>query len=91
MKPGHSLMRHYLQFKDLRAEEYAYLFERAKTIKQRFPEDIARRLHALHWWDCSNGAIRELAPLLSVPPDEAVLDRLEKIVARDRAQKEGPV
>ncbi len=29
-------MKHYLQFKDLRAEEYAYLFERAKTIKTRF-------------------------------------------------------
>jgi ornithine carbamoyltransferase len=29
-------MRHYLQFKDLRAEEYAYLFERVRTIKTRF-------------------------------------------------------
>ena len=29
-------MRHYLQFKDLRAEEYGYLFERAKIIKTRF-------------------------------------------------------
>lgn len=36
MKPGHSLMRHYLQFKDLRAEEYAYLFERTSIIKKRF-------------------------------------------------------
>ncbi|MCO5976747.1 ornithine carbamoyltransferase [Ideonella oryzae] len=36
MKPGYSLMRHYLQFKDFRAEEYAYLFERARVIKQRF-------------------------------------------------------
>jgi ornithine carbamoyltransferase len=36
MKPGHTLMKHYLQFKDLRAEEYAYLFERAATIKKRF-------------------------------------------------------
>ncbi|MFY9510055.1 MAG: ornithine carbamoyltransferase [Rubrivivax sp.] len=36
MKPGHSLMKHYLQFKDFRAEEYAYLFERAKIIKTRF-------------------------------------------------------
>ena len=36
MKPGMSLMKHYLQFKDLRAEEYAYLFERAKIIKTRF-------------------------------------------------------
>ncbi|MEH0166019.1 ornithine carbamoyltransferase [Paucibacter sp. JuS9] len=36
MKPGSSLIRHYLQFKDLRAEEYAHLFERAATIKRRF-------------------------------------------------------
>ena len=36
MKPGMSLIKHYLQFKDFRAEEYAYLFERAGTIKKRF-------------------------------------------------------
>ena len=36
MKPGNSLMKHYLQFKDFRAEEYAYLFERARNIKTRF-------------------------------------------------------
>jgi ornithine carbamoyltransferase len=36
MKPGHRLMKHYLQFKDLRAEEYVYLFERAAVIKTRF-------------------------------------------------------
>jgi ornithine carbamoyltransferase len=36
MKPGSSLIRHYLQFKDFRAEEYAYLFERAAIIKKRF-------------------------------------------------------
>ncbi|WP_284616422.1 ornithine carbamoyltransferase [Aquabacterium humicola] len=36
MKPGHSLMKHYLQFKDFRAEEYAYLFERSAIIKKRF-------------------------------------------------------
>ena len=36
MKPGMSLIKHYLQFKDLRAEEYAYLFERAAIIKRRF-------------------------------------------------------
>ncbi len=36
MKPGASLMRHYLQFKDFRAEEYAHLFERAAIIKRRF-------------------------------------------------------
>jgi ornithine carbamoyltransferase len=36
MKPGDRLMKHYLQFKDLRAEEYAYLFARAAEIKKRF-------------------------------------------------------
>ena len=36
MRPGDTLMKHYLQFKDLRAEEYAYLFERARLIKTRF-------------------------------------------------------
>ncbi len=36
MKPGYSLMKHYLQFKDLRGEEYAYLFDRARIIKSRF-------------------------------------------------------
>jgi ornithine carbamoyltransferase len=36
MKPGDRLMKHYLQFKDLRAEEYAYLLDRARIIKTRF-------------------------------------------------------
>src|SRR5207244_11671689 len=36
MKPGMSLIKHFLQFKDFRAEEYAYLFERAAIIKTRF-------------------------------------------------------
>ncbi len=36
MKLGPGLMRHFLQFKDLRAEELNYLFERTRIIKQRF-------------------------------------------------------
>jgi len=36
MKPGMSLIKHYLQFKDFRAEEYTYLFARAAAIKTRF-------------------------------------------------------
>jgi ornithine carbamoyltransferase len=31
-----SLIKHYLQFKDFREQEYTYLFERAALIKQRF-------------------------------------------------------
>jgi ornithine carbamoyltransferase len=38
MKPGDKLMKHYLQFKDLRAQEYAYLFERTREIKKRFKQ-----------------------------------------------------
>ena len=29
-------MKHYLQFSDLNASEYAYLFERAALIKKKF-------------------------------------------------------
>jgi len=36
MKPGMTLIKHFLQFRDLRSEEYAYLFERAAVIKKRF-------------------------------------------------------
>jgi ornithine carbamoyltransferase len=36
MKPGSSLIKHFLQVRDFRAEEYAYLFERAAIIKKRF-------------------------------------------------------
>lgn len=36
MLPGDRLIRHYLQFKDFNAEEYAYLFDRARIIKHRF-------------------------------------------------------
>jgi ornithine carbamoyltransferase len=36
MKPATGLIRHFLQFKDFRAEEHAYLFERTAIIKKRF-------------------------------------------------------
>jgi ornithine carbamoyltransferase len=36
MKPAPALIKHYLQFKDFRAEEYAYLLERTAIIKKRF-------------------------------------------------------
>jgi len=36
MKPGMALSKHFLQIRDFRAEEYAYLFERAAEIKKRF-------------------------------------------------------
>jgi carbonic anhydrase/acetyltransferase-like protein (isoleucine patch superfamily) len=55
----------------------------ARLIKPRFDEAISRRLHALRWWDCGQGTVRELVPLLSMPPDAAILDRMEEIVAHD--------
>ena len=36
MSPGRSPIRHYLQFKDLRADEVAYVLDRAAVIKRRF-------------------------------------------------------
>ncbi len=33
MNPRETPMKHYLQFKDLSAEDYAYLFERTREIK----------------------------------------------------------
>ena len=39
MKPGMSLIKHFLQFKDLRAEEYAYLFERCLLYTSPSPRD----------------------------------------------------
>ena len=35
MKPGATLLKHYLQFRDLRTEEYAYLFDRTGIINAR--------------------------------------------------------
>ena len=34
--PAAAPVRHFLQFKDFGADDYAYLFERAATIKRRF-------------------------------------------------------
>jgi chloramphenicol O-acetyltransferase type B len=61
----------------------------ARLIRRRFPAEVAARLHALQWWDCSVGTIREMAPLLSQPPNGAVLDALEELARRD-AEKSGP-
>lgn len=59
----------------------------ARLIRPRFPAEIAARLHALRWWECSIAAVRKMAPLLSAPPDDATLMQLEAIAAEDRAEK----
>lgn len=61
----------------------------ARLIRLRFEPATVARLHALRWWDCSLEAIRELAPLLSAPPDDARLDLVEAVVVRDRAERTG--
>jgi len=62
----------------------------ARLVRPRFPAEISTRLEALRWWDCKIETVRLLAPLLSQPPDDAVLLQLEQIVSRDRTQKDGP-
>jgi len=59
----------------------------ARLIAPRFPAAISERVHGIRWWDCSVEAIRDMAPLLSAPPDDVLLSALESIATRDRAQK----
>ena len=60
----------------------------ARFIRHRFPTEIAARLAALEWWACPIETIRDMAPLLSQPPDADVLSALETIARRGK--KEGP-
>ena len=45
-------MKHYLQFSDLDAQEYAYLFERAALIKRKFKafSKIMARVRSSRLW-----------------------------------------
>ncbi|HEY6919291.1 MAG TPA: CatB-related O-acetyltransferase, partial [Tabrizicola sp.] len=56
----------------------------ARFIRPRFAADVAARLQAVRWWDCPVETIRELAPLLSQPPEAAVLDLIEELAQRGR-------
>lgn len=62
----------------------------AKLIRTRFAPEVVARLQATKWWDCSVETIRELAPLLSQPPEPEVLGLIEDLVRLDRLKKEGP-
>lgn len=62
----------------------------AQLIRTRFQPEITRRLHATRWWDCSVETIRQLAPLLSQPPEPNVLGLIEDLVRCDRQKKDGP-
>ena len=62
----------------------------AKLIRTRFAPEVVERLQATKWWDCSVETIRELALLLSQPPEPEVLDLIEDLVRLDRLKKEEP-
>jgi ornithine carbamoyltransferase len=57
VKPGDRLMKHYLQFKDLRAEEYAYRSSAPASSRRasRTTSGIS------HWWDRTLAMIFEKA------------------------------
>jgi phosphonate metabolism protein (transferase hexapeptide repeat family) len=51
----------------------------ARIVRPRFPEAIARRLHALAWWDWSHEALRAALPDFRTLPVEAFLEKHERV------------
>jgi len=49
----------------------------ARPVRRRFPEDVARRLDALAWWDWSHAALRTALNDFRTLPVEAFLNRYE--------------
>ena len=49
----------------------------ARPIRRRFPEDIARRLTALAWWDWDHATLRARLADFRALPAETFLDRYE--------------
>jgi phosphonate metabolism protein (transferase hexapeptide repeat family) len=49
----------------------------ARTIKQRFADDVAGRLDALAWWDWSHDKLRQALPDFRKLPIEAFLEKYE--------------
>ena len=50
----------------------------ARSIKTRFPQDIAERLMALAWWDWSHDEIRRALPDFRALPIEEFLNKYEE-------------
>ncbi|WP_416200263.1 CatB-related O-acetyltransferase [Tabrizicola sp.] len=55
----------------------------AVMIRHRFGPEISARLRDLRWWDLPTDVVRRIAPLLSSPPRESLLDELEAIVMQN--------
>jgi phosphonate metabolism protein (transferase hexapeptide repeat family) len=53
----------------------------AQPIRRRFPEDIARRMDQLAWWDWSHERLRRALPDFRTMSAEAFLDHYEALSA----------
>ena len=52
----------------------------AKLLKERFDAPIIAQLEELNWWECDLGTIKKIAPLLSQPMTQDVLDKIKAMV-----------
>ncbi len=52
----------------------------AKVIRRRFPLPIIERLLEIKWWDREDLEINKIVPLLQMPPNEQILNRVEEIL-----------
>jgi acetyltransferase-like isoleucine patch superfamily enzyme len=52
----------------------------AKLIKKRFEPEISDLLLELRWWELDIAVIKEIAPVLSTPPEAKVLRSLIKAI-----------
>ncbi|CUH88424.1 Virginiamycin A acetyltransferase [Phaeobacter sp. CECT 5382] len=52
----------------------------ATFLRSRFDEDTVAGLLQLEWWNLPEKLIKEMAPLLSMPPNEGLLEGLRSIV-----------
>jgi virginiamycin A acetyltransferase len=53
----------------------------AKTIRQRFSDDIVKDLLALEWWHRSDNEINLIVPLLQQPLDDKVMGQIKAILS----------
>ncbi len=50
----------------------------AKTIKQRFPNELIERLLAAQWWNQSDVVVNSIVPLLQQPLNNALMSKIEQ-------------
>jgi len=52
----------------------------AKQIKERFPQDIAKQLLEIQWWEKSDEEINNIVPLLQQQPNDETLAQIRSIL-----------